>query len=343
MIKSMLDKERIIHFFNAEEIGDDEYIRKVFCDNNVSDELEIILKKQWYESVGEDTLTEKNLNYILYRIHYNINNCSMKPEKPVLVFFKWVTRIAAVFLLSVVLYLGGQYFNNRNNDLAWIEIKAPAWTRAKFALPDSSIVWLNSNSSLQYRGDYFSERKVVLEGEAYFDVCTDKTNSFSVNAENLTISALGTKFNVASYDDENNLEIVLEEGELMVNDLKSDQSVAMVPDKLVIYNKERDQFTEEHVQTQAYVSWTEGKLVFRNDPLDVIARRLARWYNVEVEVRGNISNQPLLRATFIDENLEEVLRLLKLSLGIDYTIERPKIQPDSVYSKNKIVLISNNE
>ena len=64
-----------------------------------------------------------------------------------------------------------------------------------------------------------------------------------------------------------------------------------------------------------------GKLVFRNDPLDVIARRLERWYNIDVEINGNITEDLRLRATFIDEDLEEVLGLLRRSLPIEYRIE----------------------
>ena len=61
----------------------------------------------------------------------------------------------------------------------------------------------------------------------------------------------------------------------------------MVPDDLVTFDKTEQDFSTETVQPQKYVSWTDGKLVFRNDPLDVISRRLARWYNIDVEVNGS--------------------------------------------------------
>ena len=63
----------------------------------------------------------------------------------------------------------------------------------------------------------------------------------------------------------------------------------MNPNDLVIYDKTLKDFSTEVVQPQKYLSWTEGKLVFRNDPLDVIARRLERWYNIDVEVNGQFS------------------------------------------------------
>jgi len=338
MTNLKLDKDRIERFFKGEGIDEDnEYIRKIFCDETINDELETLLIKQWYESTGEDTATEKNLDHILYRTHYDINTCFNKSGKKMTGFIKWIARIAAILLLPVSVYIGIHLYNKAETfGLTWTEISAPAWTRVKFTLPDSTIVWLNSKSSIKYKGNYLSKRMVILDGEAYFDVYNDKKSPLSVNIDKLTVIALGTKFNVASYYDENNLEIVLVEGELLVNDTGSGRMVQMVPDELITYNKERDKFNSEYVQTQAYTSWTEGKLVFRNDPIDIIARRLGRWYNVDVDIKGNNFDNVRLRATFVDENLEEVLYYLKLSLLIDYKIIEGGLIEGNSYSKKKV-------
>ena len=338
MTENKLDKDRIRRFFEGEVTDEDEkYIREIFCDSSADNELEHLLKKQWYELTEDDTVIEKNLDHILYRIHYDINCSKMKSLTPVKSLIKWVARVAAILLLPMALYLGINYHDYSGPlGLTQTEIKAPAWTRAKYTLPDSTVVYLNSNSSIWYKSNFISARNVVLDGEAYFDVHTDRTRPFSVNANNLIIKALGTKFNIASYHDENNLEVVLEEGELLVNDTGSGRIVQMEPDELVTYNKDQDKFNSEYVQTQAYTSWTEGKLVFRNDPIDVIARRLGRWYNVDVDIKGNNFDKVRLRATFIDENLEEVLYFLKLSLPIDYKIISGGISADDNYSKKKV-------
>jgi ferric-dicitrate binding protein FerR (iron transport regulator) len=183
-----------------------------------------------------------------------------------------------------------------------------------------------------------SERSVKLNGEAYFDVRSDKTHPFTVDADHLLIKALGTKFNVASYNDETNMEIVLEDGELIIDEKESTRSVNVTPDELITYNKVKDEFLTEYVQTKSYVSWKEGKLVFRNDPIDVIARRLGRWYNVDVEIKGKDFDQLRLRATFIEENLEEVLWYLKRSLPIKYKITEGGIYSGDDYSKKKVTI-----
>ena len=112
----------------------------------------------------------------------------------------------------------------------------------------------------------------------------------------------------------------------------------MRPNDLVIYDKTLKDFSTEVVHTQKYLSWTEGKLIFRNDPLDVIARRLERWYNIDVEVNGCLAEDLRLRATFVDESLEEVLDLLKRSLPIVYRIEDRNLLPNGIYPKKKVII-----
>jgi ferric-dicitrate binding protein FerR (iron transport regulator) len=133
--------------------------------------------------------------------------------------------------------------------------------------------------------------------------------------------------------------VVLEEGKLVFNENDTKKSCTMSPNDLVIYDKNLKDFSTEVVQPHKYVSWTEGKLVFRNDPLDVIARRLERWYNIEVEV--DVSEEDLRwHATFNDEGLEEVLKLMKRSLTLDYRIEKPYLRPDGTYSKERVIITS---
>jgi ferric-dicitrate binding protein FerR (iron transport regulator) len=159
-----------------------------------------------------------------------------------------------------------------------------------------------------------------------------------VNTNEVNVTVLGTRFNIASYENEKNVEVVLEEGKLLFNNREMNKSFTMNPNDLLIYDKPGKDFSTEVVHPHKYLSWTEGKLVFRNDPLDVIARRLERWYNIDVEV-DFISHEDLrLRATFIDENLDQVLNLLKRSLHVSYKIENGYIQTDGVFRKTKVII-----
>ena len=167
-------------------------------------------------------------------------------------------------------------------------------------------------------------------------------NNFTLwtDTNEVILKVLGTRFNIASYENEKNVEVVLEEGRLVFNDVEMKEFFTMKPNDLVVYDKTLKNFSTNVVEPHKYLSWTEGKLVFRNDPLDVIARRLERWYNIDVEIRVPVPEDFRLRATFIDEGLEDALELLKRSLPIDYVIENRGLKPDETYAKKKVIISS---
>ncbi|MFA5819194.1 MAG: FecR domain-containing protein [Bacteroidales bacterium] len=335
------DSEKIDLYFKGEYSDKDaSYVDEVFCDNNKEKELKHLLLRQFYELLPEDDLDKKDLNHILYRIHYDINTrLSVRKARPFDNFIRWTLRIACVIILPLLIFIGMQtYKEDYLKKEVWVEIKAPAWTRAQFSLPDGTTGWLNSNSSVKYNGNFIADRQVTLTGEAFFDVFGDEKRPFLVNTNKVIVKVLGTRFNIASYENEKNIEVVLEEGKLVFNDAEMKKSFTMKSNDLVIYDKTLKDFSTDVVEPQKYLSWTEGKLVFRNDPLDVIARRLGRWYNIDVEIRVPLPEDFRLRATFIDEDLEEVLYLLKRSLPIDYKIENRSIKPDETYAKKKVII-----
>ena len=339
---SELDSKRLTDFYPEEKSeAEAAWIESVFCDREKETELKRILSRQFNEAMTEGHSGGRNMDHVLYRIHFDMN--IRKSEKSALRSSRlasWALRIAAMIVLPLSIFWGVKgYFTSRTGQLAWVEIKAPAWTRAQFSLPDGTTGWLNSNSSIKYKQNFVSDRKVTLSGEAFFDVFRDNNRPFRVLTADVMLKVTGTRFNVASYDNERDVEIVLEEGSLVFNGKELDKSYSMKPNDLVIYDKDLGEFTTETVQPQKYLSWTEGKLVFRNDPLDVICRRLGRWYNIDVEVNvGSVENLRL-RATFVDENLEEVLDLLKRSLPIDYRIQNGSLGADNSYSKKKVTIL----
>ena len=344
MAFNCLDVERLERFFRGMFSEEDrDYIRRIFCEKSNEEELEHIGRKLWYELIKEDDFKEKSLDHLLYRIHYEINTKEpiTKSRKILTNLVKWSARIAAIIILPLMIYSGIHIYRNLDNDrgITWIEINAPAWTRVQFSLPDGSTGWLNGSSSIRYQSNYAKERKIVLDGEAFFNVKTNPEIPFVVSTNEINVTASGTKFNIASYGNEKNVEVVLEEGELLVSNKEMTSLYTMSPNDLVVYDKSTNHLSKELVEPQIYIAWTQGKLVFRNDPIDVIARRLARWYNVDVEIRGNNFECVRLRATFVDENLEEVLYFLKRALPVDYKIIKGKFKADNeIYAKKKIMI-----
>jgi ferric-dicitrate binding protein FerR (iron transport regulator) len=335
------DKEKIEQYFKAGHPDKDEsYINDVFCDNRTENQLKEHLSRQFDEMPKEEETADKNLDHILYKIHYDINTrLTARETSKFPDIIRWALSIAGAILLPLVIYMGIKDYQDASlRKETWVEIKAPAWTRAQFSLPDGTTGWLNSNSSVRYSGNFSLDRQVSLAGEAFFDVYPDKKRPFTVHTPEVNVKVLGTRFNIASYQDEKTTEVVLEEGALVFNDNEMKKSYTMQPNDMVIYNKALKEFTTEVIQPQKYTSWKDGKLVFRNDPLDVVARRLERWYNIEVDLNVGSPEDIRWRATFVDDNLEEVLILLKKSLHINYEIENRDIKPDDTINKKRVIL-----
>jgi ferric-dicitrate binding protein FerR (iron transport regulator) len=339
------ERKKIERYFRGEYSDTDEaYFNEVVLDAEKEKELKHLLSRQYYELLTEDDLNNKDLDHILYKLNFEINTKIAEKKAGKLARFKsWSLRIAGMIILPLALFWGVKgYLNYSDARETWVEIKAPAWTRAQFSLPDGTTGWLNSNSSVRYNGTFNSDRQVTLTGEAFFDVFKDEKRPFRVSTDEIVVRALGTRFNVASYENEKDVEVVLEEGKVIFNDREMNKPYVLYPNDMVIYNKALKKISTEVVQPQKYLSWTEGKLVFRNDPVDVIARRLERWYNIEVEVQGCLVDDLRLRATFIDENLEEVLYFLKRSLPVDIKIETRELMPDETFAKKKVIISHKN-
>jgi transmembrane sensor len=341
MAKIDLDVEKINRYFNGIYSNEDlSYVEEVFCDNNSEEELKHILLRQFYELLSEDDGAIKILDNVLHQIHYDIN--TRLSERTVSVFdkiIKWTLRIAGIIILPLVILMGIHWYEETSlKKEAWVEIKSSIGTRSQFSLPDGTTGWLNNNSSIRYYGNFLTDRKIFLNGEAFFDVFKDKKRPFLVNTSEISVKVLGTRFNISSYENEKNVEIVLEEGKLIFNSKDMNKSYIMHPNDLVVYDKTLRDFSTEVVEPQKYSSWTTGKLVFRNDPLEVIAKRLGKWYNIDVEVDASSTEDFRWRATFVNESLEEVLSLLKCSLPINYNIINRDMKPDETYSKKKVII-----
>ena len=112
----------------------------------------------------------------------------------------------------------------------------------------------------------------------------------------------------------------------------------MKPGEKVEYDIELKAIKKSKVNSKKYSLWKEGKLVFRDDPFDEVAKRLSRWYNVDIVVNQTSKIDFRLRATFEDEEIEEVLRLIKLTFPIDYKIEKRKKDTGGKFEKRRIII-----
>ncbi|HZL10678.1 MAG TPA: FecR domain-containing protein [Prolixibacteraceae bacterium] len=301
------------------------------------------IEVDWDNVLHETIMDEVNLNNMLDRVHHLIREKEFQKRKS---FVHRIThiylRIAAILLLPLLL-AGGLIFT-KNSNLFYLGstesvssvIHAPLGSRVSFSLPDGSTGWLNSGSSLTYSIPFTNNRKVALEGEAWFDVAHNKKYPFEISAGQSTVKVLGTSFNMSAYSNQPYIEVVLQEGKVEFSvDSKKSKIIMSPSERLVLQNGVVAITTTDPAK---YRSWTDGKLVFRGDAMAEVASRIERWYNVQVELADDELNQFSFRATFEDDSLEEVLKLLSMTSPIGYTIIPRKQNSDGTYQKGKVIL-----
>lgn len=264
--------------------------------------------------------------------------------------FPYFRQAAAVLLLAVSLSFLYNYFGRfesskiGSEQIVMQEIKAAFGTRTHLQLADGTSVWLNSGSSLRFPVSFnnLEERKVELNGEGYFDVTKDDDKPFIVNTSELGIKVYGTSFNVTAYAEYNSMTVVLEEGKVALfkeysSNLK--ELMLMKPNDIVEYDSEHNKlYHSTNSNLKRYTSWKDGYIVFYGDQIENVVQKLEKWYNVEIEIKDKALNDYSFTATFADETLEQVLKLLSLSSPMSYKITQAQKQNDNTYSPRKVTL-----
>lgn len=212
---------------------------------------------------------------------------------------------------------------NKSSEVLYNTISTPRGGQYQLMLADGSKVWLNAASSLRFPASFVGkERKVELLGEAYFEVAKNAAMPFKVKVHGMEVEVLGTHFNINSYDNESIVRTTLLEGSIKIN--KDDKSSLLKPGQQAQMNEAGEIKIISNVDVEEAIAWKEGKFQFDKADIHAIMRQLARWYDVEVEYKGNVSSH--FGGTISrDVNLSQVLNMLHLTGEVNFKIEGKKV------------------
>jgi len=178
--------------------------------------------------------------------------------------------------------------NLKDNDAALRNktntITTPKGGEWQIQLPDGTRVWLNAASSLVYPLVFNTgaRREVTLTGEGYFEVAKDPSHPFIVHTALQDVQVLGTHFNINSYTDEGVTRTTLLEGSVRVSIPTAANSAVLRPNEQSTLSNGTLEINNT-VDVQEAVSWKDGYFMFNNERQESIMRKIARWYNLEVE------------------------------------------------------------
>ena len=195
----------------------------------------------------------------------------------------------------------------------------PLGSRSQLTLSDGTKVNLNSDSHLELADNFSSKNRTVsLTGEGYFEVKSDKEHPFTVKTDKFNIKVTGTKFNVNSYSDDENVSATLAEGHIQLS-AKNQETYILTPGEKISFNQKTMSPSREKADVEAELAWVNGEFIFKQIPFPDLIRRLERWYDVTLLYKGSEFDTMLYSGRFKNqETIWQVLDALKLTSPIDY-------------------------
>lgn len=203
-------------------------------------------------------------------------------------------------------------------------LRTPVAGQYQVVLPDGTKVWLNAVSSIRYPTAFTNnERLVEVTGEVYLEVAHDAHKPFIVQTDQQRIEVLGTSFNIDAYGDNGQTLTTLTNGIIRIQHSELGNQVELRPGQqaVVEYRKE---ITVRKVDTDEVSSWKDGLYIVNNEPLGQYARKIERWYDVEVVMPFH-SNKRLSAIIPRSARLSEVLQAIELKTGVKFTIEGRRV------------------
>lgn len=255
--------------------------------------------------------------------------------------FSNLLKAAALILVAVTSgFLTLQYAPQPADQYAepvFNEIGTNAGERANVELGDGTKVMLNAASKLVVPETFSSEkREVELIGQAFFDVKSDRNRPFYIQTDQAIVEVIGTAFDVRSYEDDNDMIVVVREGTVELS--KHEE-----PDNRIIVNegyKGTVSVVNGHLSAemfndpQVYFGWMDGRLVFENTPIVDVFKHLERWYDVTVQYDS--TDEKLVKQKFTADlktrSIKEVLEVIQMSMKVEFEIDG-----DDVFVINKNV------
>lgn len=299
---------------------------------NKENHLEFIrTKNEWKsrpneQSLSADTLIEldKFRSKILVDRNREIRKLNLTQR-----FYQYAAILLLLITLgSTYLYISGKI---GSQETSCNTIFAENGQISKAMLPDGTVIWINSGSSLKYSNAFGKlNRNVELTGQAYFDVAKNKNLPFVVSCDEIKVKVLGTRFTAESYPENRSISVVLVEGSVELlpqNDTKA--FAKLKPDEMLVYNKKDSKFQINQVKAEKYVSWKEGIIHIYDQPLKEVVAKLQKRYNQQIILEKGLEDY---KVTFSirNEDFNEVLNML-----LAITPSKAHQEGEIIYMKKK--------
>lgn len=294
----------------------------------------ITLKNVWSLTRTVDSENVEDYTKEYQRITRKISGSKIK------MIFRYAAVITAIFCAGSILsyQIARKDLKTTAIEKQGLETKfvVPLGQTAEIQLPDGTIVQMNSGTVLSYSPDFSpSNRNVKLDGEAFFIVKKDVNHPFLVKTESLNIKVLGTSFNIEAYNDSlHEVNTTLVSGRVEIEDVNNHKLVELIPGQNAKFNKLTGKLNIAKIDTNFFTSWKNGIIKFSNTPLEEIALKMERWYNVKfVFENQKIRKLHYSGAILKGKPIDQILEIMKITANINYKISVKNNSPNIIYLK----------
>lgn len=305
--------------------------------DNKLEESEAEQVKAWMESSEENLQEARRIYALLLALDVQRVNKQIDTEKALMKVrskgdigksrnskLLWLQRVAAVLFLPLVAYLVWQqgFLQEEKQPAEMIEIRTNPGMITRLTLPDSTLVYLNSSSTLSYPNRFDGPVcSVHLSGEAYFEVTKDPTRRFIVHTPGQSaIEVHGTKFNIEAYPDEPCVTTTLTEGkvEFLYGAENARKHMFLAPGQKLVYHTATGELACQPTSGIPELSWKDGQIIFENTPLEEALRMLGKRFDVDFVLTNPALKSDRFTGTFSAQRLERILRHFEISSHIHW-------------------------
>ena len=213
-----------------------------------------------------------------------------------------------------------RYGDVAKDEVKYHTIRTPRGGQYKVTLADGTKVWLNAASSIRFPTAFVeAKRTVEIEGEVFFDVHKDAEKPFVVKSRHQEVTVLGTRFDVMAYPDEERVKTSLVEGKVVVD--IADKNYVLRPGERSIYDTKKEEVRTETFDPEEILAWQEGYFMFNEENIGQVMRKISRWYDVDVEYKGDMRGKLFSGTVSRFGQVEDVLDMLSLTGTVSFKIE----------------------
>lgn len=302
-----------------------------YCEGKVSEE-EATYVKCWMKASDENRRMAQRINRLCLAADtlelgdtLNVTRAfekvqKHKNKKRIHAAGRWMQRVAAVMLIPVLALWMIQQYDLKNEEPRLVEVHTHQGMSSSLTLPDGTLVYLNSASTLTYPSSFEGDtRNVSLKGEAYFEVSKDPTKRFIVSTpHNTRIEVLGTHFNLEAYEDKDHVLATLLEGKVsfVYHYENKAKGIYLNPGNKVIYDAKTNEVKMQRTSGICETGWTKGKIILENTPLEESLRQLGKYFHADFVIANPKLKEYSFTGVFANQSLERVLDKFLLSSHI---------------------------